>query len=55
MYAFMMSMGHTPLDGTTSKVHMMEDIAVMERIQSEEEIFNPSEMEEITFLLGITK
>jgi diketogulonate reductase-like aldo/keto reductase len=55
MYAFMMSMGHTPLDGTTSKVHMMEDIAVMERIQSEEEIFNQSEMEEIAFLLGITK
>lgn len=55
MYAFMMSMGHTPLDGTTSKIHMMEDVAVMERIQSEEEIFNEKEMEEIAFLLGITK
>lgn len=54
MYAFMMTMGHTPLDGTTSRVHMMEDVAVMERIQGGEEIFTASEVEEITFLLGIT-
>ncbi len=53
MYAFMMTMGHTPLDGTTSRVHMMEDVAVMERIQGGEQILSATEVAEITFLLGI--
>ncbi len=53
MYAFMMTMGHTPLDGTTSRVHMLEDVAVMERIQGGEQILSAFELDEITFLLGI--
>lgn len=53
MYAFMMTMGHTPLDGTTSRAHMAEDVAVMERIQSGEKILNGSDMDEIAYLLGL--
>jgi len=54
MYAFMMRLGHTPLDGTTSKIHMFEDVAIMERIQNGEDILNDSEMKEMTLWLGIT-
>ena len=44
MYAFLMSLGYvTPLDGTTSPIHMMEDVAVMERIQGGEKIFETNE------------
>lgn len=53
MYAFMMGLGHTPLCGTTSKAHMLEDVAVMERIQGGEEILDNEELDEIAFLLGI--
>jgi diketogulonate reductase-like aldo/keto reductase len=53
MYAFMMTMGHTPLDGTTTKTHMMEDVAVMERMQSGEQILSSDEMETMTYLLGM--
>jgi diketogulonate reductase-like aldo/keto reductase len=53
MYAFMMSLGHTPLDGTTSKSHMVEDIAVMERIQGGEKILDDAEMLKMAKILGI--
>ena len=44
MYAFLMSLGHaTPLDGTTDRKHMAEDVAVMERIQGGEAIFESDE------------
>lgn len=53
MYAYMMTLGHTPLCGTTSKVHMLEDVAVMERIQGGEEILNSDEVEVVSNSLGI--
>ena len=53
MYAFMMTLGHTPLDGTTNKVHMMEDVAIMERIQNDEEILSNEDMELMANKLGL--
>lgn len=53
MYAFMMTLGHTPLDGTTNKEHMMEDVAIMERIQNGEEILNEDDIVEMYSILGI--
>ncbi|KAL3909947.1 MAG: hypothetical protein SGILL_007887, partial [Bacillariaceae sp.] len=39
MYAFMMDMGYiTPLSGTTNQQHMAQDVAVMERMQSGNDI-----------------
>ena len=44
LYAYLMSLGYgTPLDGTTSQKHMAEDIAVMERLQKKEAIFESDE------------
>lgn len=43
MYAFMMQLGHTPLDGTTDPRHMEEDVAVMGRIQEGDHIFSSDE------------
>jgi diketogulonate reductase-like aldo/keto reductase len=54
MYAFMLSMNHTPLSGTTDMGHMAEDVAVMERIQGGEEILDENDMMEMSNLLGIT-
>ena len=54
MYAFLMSLGYvTPLSGTTSPVHMMEDVAIMERIQGGEAIFETEEeLKHMAQLLG---
>jgi len=54
MYAYMMSLGYgTPLDGTTNRKHMEEDIAVMERLQKGEAIFeNEEEIRRFEQLLG---
>ena len=44
MFAFLMSLGYvTPLSGTTSKEHMAQDVAVMERIQGGEVFFESEE------------
>lgn len=43
MYAFVIVIGITPLDGTTSEKHMAEDIALLERIRSGDKIFRDSE------------
>jgi len=53
MYAFMMTLGHTPLSGSTNSGHMAEDVAIMERIQGGEVIFDEEQMEEISTILGI--
>ena len=55
MFAFLMSLGYTsPLSGTTSRVHMAEDVAVMERIQAGEVIFeNEEELRHMAQLLGM--
>jgi len=55
MYAFMMTMGHTPLSGTTDQAHMMEDAAVAERIQGGEQILDADEMAYLSVMLGITE
>merc|ERR1711982_89669 len=45
MYAFMTALGYaTPLDGTTNINHMIEDMDVMDRIQSGEIILNDDEI-----------
>ena len=44
MFAFLMSLGYvTPLSGTTSKEHMAQDVAVMERLQGGEVFFESEE------------
>ncbi len=53
MYAYMMSLEHTPLSGTTNTAHMLEDVAVMERIQGGEVIFNVEEINKFSEWLGI--
>jgi diketogulonate reductase-like aldo/keto reductase len=57
MYAFIMSLpgGYgTPLSGTTSKQHMKEDVAVMERMQNGEVIFDTeSELRDFAHILGM--
>lgn len=49
-----MRMGHIPLSGTSTKQHMLEDVAISERIQSGEEILSDQEMSEFARILGIT-
>jgi len=53
MYAFMMTFGHTPLSGSTESKHMIEDVALMERIQDGEVILDAEEIEEMSTILGI--
>jgi len=59
MYAFMMSLdGHvTPLSGTTDKMHMAQDVEVMNRIieknEGEEKILKVDEMKCMANILGI--
>jgi diketogulonate reductase-like aldo/keto reductase len=54
MYAFMMTLGHTPLDGTTSLQHMQEDIALESRIKGGEKIFaNEDEVRKMAEVLGM--
>jgi len=54
LYAYLMSLGYgTPLDGTTNQQHMKEDVAVMERLQQGEKIFeNEDELRRFEKLLG---
>jgi len=55
MYAFLMTLGYvTPLDGTTSQAHMVEDIAMMERMQTGERFFDDEEeVRKFAALLGM--
>jgi len=55
MYAFMLSLGHTPLDGTTNSKHMAEDVALMERVFDGEDILVPEEIEMMTGILGVPR
>ncbi|KAL7537240.1 hypothetical protein ACHAXR_007683 [Thalassiosira sp. AJA248-18] len=42
-YAFCMAIGISPMDGTTNEMHMKEDIQLVDRIRSGEQIFKNSE------------
>eukprot|EP00978_Attheya_sp_CCMP212_P001353 scaffold2847_cov56-Attheya_sp.AAC.3 len=53
MYAFLMSLGHTPLSGTTNIEHMKEDITMMKRILDGETMFTPDELHSFAKLLGM--
>jgi diketogulonate reductase-like aldo/keto reductase len=55
MFAFLMSLGYiTPLLGTTSRLHMAEDVAVMERMQGGEVFFhNEEELRTFAQVLGM--
>lgn len=53
MYAYMMTLGHTPLSGTKDDGHMKEDVAIMVRVQEGGEILNMEEMDKLSTLLGI--
>ena len=56
MFAFLMSLQYiTPLSGTTSRAHMAEDVAVMERMQGGEMILTDHEQRQIAKLLGMPK
>lgn len=44
MYAFCMAIGITPLDGTTSEEHMLEDVALLNRLQSSNVFDNHEEL-----------
>lgn len=54
MYAFMMRLGHTPLDGTTDPGHMEEDVAVMGRFQEGDNVFgSDDEVRRMAEILGM--
>lgn len=53
MYAYMMTLGHTPLSGTTNRGHMDEDVAVMRRMLNGESIFKTEELEKMSNTLGV--
>jgi diketogulonate reductase-like aldo/keto reductase len=54
MFAFLMSLGQfTPLSGTTDRRHMVEDVAVMERIQGGEVFFGEEELRRMAQMLGM--
>lgn len=56
MYAFLMQLGYvTPLDGTTDPQHMMEDVAVMERMEGGEKFLSDQEMREFAAILGLPR
>jgi diketogulonate reductase-like aldo/keto reductase len=54
IYATVMELGITPLDGTTSKEHMIEDIALLHRIQSGEETISDQELWILVKILGVS-
>lgn len=53
LYAFLMTLGHTPLSGTTDPHHMAQDVAVMERIQGGDKLFTDTELHAFAELLGM--
>jgi diketogulonate reductase-like aldo/keto reductase len=53
MYGYMMSLGHTPLDGSKNSIHMKEDIELMMRFQNGEEVLDESEVKTLSLILGI--
>ena len=53
MYAYMMSLGHTPLSGTTDAFHMKEDVEIMMRFQNGEEVLSEDEIETLSSFLGV--
>ena len=55
MYAFMLSQGHTPLDGTTDSKHMAEDVAIMQRILDGEEMLDSNEIATMADILGVPR
>jgi len=53
MYAFMMTLGHTPLSGTKNARHMEEDVDIMLKLQHGETVVNDNEVNRLSSLLGI--
>lgn len=53
MYAYMMSLGHQPLCGTTSPEHMKQDMAVVSRIYNGEEILSQRDIALMSRILGV--
>ncbi|KAL7437623.1 hypothetical protein ACHAXM_006115 [Skeletonema potamos] len=53
MYAYMMSLGNTPLSGTTDVTHMKEDVDIMLRFQNGEQVLSKDDVETLSSLLGV--
>eukprot|EP00571_Detonula_confervacea_P011555 CAMPEP_0172307070 /NCGR_PEP_ID=MMETSP1058-20130122/8000_1 /TAXON_ID=83371 /ORGANISM="Detonula confervacea, Strain CCMP 353" /LENGTH=378 /DNA_ID=CAMNT_0013019141 /DNA_START=76 /DNA_END=1212 /DNA_ORIENTATION=- len=53
MYAFIMTLGYTPLSGTKDASHMEDDVDIMVRFQHGEKILNEEEVNRLSSLLGI--
>lgn len=53
MFAFMMTLGHSPLSGTKNEDHMIEDVAIAQRIVDGEQILTEDELNEIGGHLGL--
>lgn len=53
MYAYMMSLGHTPLDGSKSEEHMKEDVELVGRFWNEEVVLSDEEIDTLSGILGI--
>lgn len=53
MYAFIMTLGYTPLSGTKDASHMEDDVDIMVRFQNGEDILNEEDMNKLSSLLGI--
>ena len=53
MYAYMMTLGHTPLSGTKDVKHMEEDVEIMQRLQRGEEVLSEADMKILSSMLGV--
>ena len=53
MYALAMALGHSPLSGTQDPEHMRQDVEIMARMRSEEDLFFEGDVRYLTGLLGI--
>ncbi|KAL7461132.1 hypothetical protein ACHAXS_001560, partial [Conticribra weissflogii] len=53
MYAFMMTLGHIPLSGTTDPNHMQEDVDIMLKIQRGDQILTAEDVASLRSLLGM--
>lgn len=54
MYAFVMAIGITPLDGTTNSDHMVEDMALLKRVRDGDDIFTSEDLAKFAEILGIS-
>ena len=55
MHAYMPTLGHAPLDGTTDAGHMGEDVDVMRRIRAGKAKLDEEETATLSRMLGLSE